>query len=219
MPRPGKDEKITFQARASYWGGYQRQDEHSISPSHMVALGRKKFGLITTKNINWYGAGRTPNFEVARRKTCAIVQRTGWYSGTGYCSNSHEVPAIDVYNYCVGSLGMIEKTGVTEKIVEKIVEKIRTVEKIVEVKIERGYHGTFEKREVLSFALTRELRGTERALRQAYIDNDADASLRLAARMDVIREVMSDLTVDVVEGAPQVVVARSPMERGLFDAV
>jgi len=221
MPRPADEDTITFQAAARYWGMWNKKDLHDINPEHMVKLGRTKFGLIKTRNIRW---SSDPAFPIKAIKTCkrATITRgsPGWYQYTEvrYCSNSHTVAATEVYDWCIEQLDMIEKGAVTEKIVEKIVEKRVVIDKIIEVP--KGYVGTFEKREVLAFALTRELRGTEKALRQAYIDNNADESLRLAARVDVIREVMADLDIDLIEGAPQIVVARSFSKTGgLFDGL
>jgi hypothetical protein len=214
---------VTFRSGTSYWvksdgnqsgsGWYRSKYDtpHGVTQYHVGSVARKELGLVGNSKYKTYqGSMPVPIGDLCGRtgRACDVIK------------TSHVVPAIDVAIYAIDVLGLKEGR-VIERVVE--VEKIIEIptDRIVEKIVQRGYTGSFEKREVLAFALTRELRGTEGALRQAYIDNDADESLRLSARVGVIREVMADLTIDPVEGSPQVVAAGSPYKGtgGLFDAV
>lgn len=209
MGEPVLDGQVTFKQGTSYWSN---RTPHAIMPSYMRGIGRKRWGLKdgegeTSKDFvvpkatgcDLYLDGLSPR-QRARYTTQGMMGCADW--------NDHKVPEKLVYQYVMSVLKMVPDEPVT---IEKIVE----VQKLVEVPLMLS----FEEREVLAFALTRERLLTEEELREAYDYEDALAVVAIGGRIKTIRELYEMLMLPEATGRPTWLLERREPQMELFEEV
>lgn len=186
---------VDFQVGAQYWQTTPGII-HAIKSRYVAGIARKKWSMEGEPDP------KAPDFPVpVADGISGSLCRVGG-TRSPQCYNwqlvRHRVPARSIFRYATDELGLrIKPLPVVEKIIE--VEKIvyREVPLIL----------TFEKREILGYALARELQTTLDYLRRVHLD-DPHSAIEWVGRNRTIRELMAEFEVDVPVGDPAWVMRR-----------